>query len=140
MEPAELLLLQIRAAGLPEPETERQFVNAYGRRFRFDFAWSERLLAMEFEGGSWSSGGHTRGKHFESDCTKYNFAVLLGWKVLRVNNHMIEDGRAILLLEAALGCKSDEDVILTLAKHRCDKCLTKAEKLKRAARRLKETR
>ena len=135
MEPAELLLLQIRRCGLAEPECEAKFAKALGKFWRFDFCWWERMLAVEFEGGSWSGGAHNRGKHFESDCMKYALAALLGWKVLRVNNHMVEDGRAIRLIEIGLRPGPPFPPDLTrLARERCEKCLTKAEKLKRLAK------
>lgn len=53
------------------------------RRWRFDFAWREQLLAVEIEGGTYVNGGHNRGKKYAEDCEKYNAAVLLGWRVLR---------------------------------------------------------
>jgi hypothetical protein len=53
------------------------------RRWRFDFAWPEQLVAVELEGGIWTGGAHTRGKHYQSDCEKYNAAALRGWRVLR---------------------------------------------------------
>lgn len=94
------LAFQIKALGLPKPVTEFRFHTE--RRWRFDFAWPDRSVAVEVEGGSWSSGRHTRPLGFEMDCVKYNEAALLGWRVLRVTPNMIEDGRAITYLERAL--------------------------------------
>jgi very-short-patch-repair endonuclease len=85
---------------LPEPSREYHFWP--GRRFRFDFAWWQQKVAVEVEGGSWIGGAHTRGKHFEQDCEKYNEAGLKGWKVYRVTPRMVEDGRAIALIRRAL--------------------------------------
>lgn len=93
------LLLQIRAVGLPMPIEEHRFCK---RRWRFDLAWPDRKLAVEIEGGVWSSGRHTRGKGFTQDCTKYNEAVLLGWRVLRVTTDMVNDGTALIFVERAL--------------------------------------
>lgn len=53
------------------------------RRWRFDFADLENKIAIECEGGIWTSGRHTRGAGFSNDTEKYNQAVLLGWRVLR---------------------------------------------------------
>jgi len=53
------------------------------RRWRFDYAFPEVKVAIELEGGVWSNGAHTRGKHYISDMEKYNSAVELGWVVLR---------------------------------------------------------
>ena len=53
------------------------------RRWRFDFANLERMIAVEVEGGVWTGGRHTRGKGFEGDIEKYNCGVALGWRILR---------------------------------------------------------
>jgi len=63
-------------------KTEYRF--APPRRFRFDFALPKQKIAIEVEGGSFMKfGRHGWGKGFQSDCEKYNLAVILGWKVLR---------------------------------------------------------
>ncbi len=54
------------------------------RKWRFDSAWPEKMVAVEFEGGIWTNGRHTRGKGYENDCEKYNNALLLGWRVFRL--------------------------------------------------------
>ena len=95
------LLLHIRAAGLPEPVRELRF--APPRRWRFDLCWPAFRLACEVEGGVYSGGRHTRGSGFEADCEKYNTATLDGWRVIRVTGKMIDDGRALALLERAVG-------------------------------------
>lgn len=71
-----------RSAGIPVPDTEVQFHP--GRRWRFDYAWPESMVALEVEGGVWSGGRHTRGKGFLGDIEKYNAAASLGWRVFRV--------------------------------------------------------
>jgi len=73
---------------LPEPEREYRF--APPRRFRFDFAWPDKLIAVELEGGVWSRGRHVRGKGYESDCEKYNLAQSLGWSVYRFTAGMLD--------------------------------------------------
>lgn len=137
MEPAELLLFQIKRSGLPTPVLEFPFCTELGRKWRFDFAWPDAQFAVEYEGGSFVGGAHGRGKHFESDAMKYGIALLLGWRVLRVNSHMVEDGRALLFLTLALGRAEFIQNLQVLAKHRCEKCLTKKEKLKRLAKEMK---
>lgn len=66
---------------------EHQF--AKPRRWRFDFAHIESKTAIEIEGGTWMKGAHTRGKHYRSDCEKYNTATRDGWAVLRLTGEMI---------------------------------------------------
>jgi very-short-patch-repair endonuclease len=53
------------------------------RQWMFDFAFPEKMVAVEMEGGVFSKGGHTRGKHYSDDCWKYNEAQSLGWRVMR---------------------------------------------------------
>lgn len=74
------------------------------RRWRFDFCWVLKGVAVEVEGGTWSGGRHTTGAGFEKDCEKYNEAMLMGFKVFRFTGAMIRDGRAInTILEALNG-------------------------------------
>ena len=89
----------IRVAGIPAPEREYMF--GLPREWRFDFAWPERKLAVECEGGKWTRGRHQRPGGFEDDCEKYNRAALLGWRVLRFTGDAIESGAAIKMIEEA---------------------------------------
>jgi hypothetical protein len=101
LELEDTLAAQIRQVGLPEPVREHSFM-APARRFRFDFAWPGEMVAAEVEGGSWSNGAHTRGRHFESDCVKYSEAAIRGWQVLRFTGDMVKDGRAVQYLSTLL--------------------------------------
>lgn len=99
--------LYIRANGLPGPEMEHRFHPK--RKFRFDFAWPEQMLAVEVEGGVWGAKSrHTTGAGFSEDCVKYNEAALLGWTVLRVTADHIYDGRAIDWIRRALAVQGAE--------------------------------
>lgn len=92
-----LLMLYIRESGLPEPIREYRFHPT--RKWRFDFAWKEKKLAVEVEGGQYIRGRHNRPVGYERDCEKYNNAVMLGWKVLRFTPSMIYSGDAINCIE-----------------------------------------
>jgi len=70
----------------------REFKFCPTRRWRFDFAWPERKIAVEIEGGVWINGAHNRGAHFLSDMEKYNWATINGWRVLRYTNKTLENG------------------------------------------------
>ena len=94
------LAQQLRFSELPAPDPEHKFHPT--RLWRFDFAWPDRKIAAEIEGGTWTSGAHSRGKHFEGDCEKYNQATLLGWRVLRFTTDMVKDGRALATLKEIL--------------------------------------
>jgi len=75
----------------------------HDRDWRFDFAWPADRLAVEVDGGTFSSGRHTRGTGYEGDCEKLNEAVLRGWRVLRVTTAMVERGDALEFVERAFG-------------------------------------
>lgn len=87
------LALHIRAAKLPEPV--RWFKFHPTRKWEFDFAWPDKMIAVEVEGGVWTNGRHTRGAGFIADCEKYNAATLLGWKVFRFDGGSVKNGAAI---------------------------------------------
>ena len=98
---AELALAwQLTAAGLPESVAEYRFHSS--RQWRIDRCWPAHKVGVEIEGGTWSGGRHVRGVGFEEDCVKYAEAALLGWIVLRVTPRMVDDGRALRLIERAI--------------------------------------
>lgn len=92
---------QCELVQLPVPVTEYRF--SPPRRWRFDFAWPDRLIALECEGGVWTQGRHVRGSGFLRDAEKYNTAALLGWRLLRVTPKQIENGQALTWVERILG-------------------------------------
>lgn len=63
-----------------------------GRRWRFDWVFVSCRVAIEYEGGVFIGGGHTRGGIYGQNCEKYNAAALSGWKVLRYTAPMIRSG------------------------------------------------
>ena len=81
------LLTRIKQHEWPEPEREIRF--AHPRRWRFDLAWPNLMLAVEIHGGVYTKGRHTRGKGFERDREKMNEAQLLGWKILEFSTGQI---------------------------------------------------
>ena len=96
----DLFLHQLKTHQLPQPEREYRFHTI--RRWRFDFAWPERRLAVEIEGGTWIKSRHTTGTGFHNDCEKYNAAALLGWTVLRFDGAMVRSGQALTVVREAL--------------------------------------
>lgn len=100
-----ILLLHIKAYKLytnqySDLTTELKFCKT--RQWRFDIAWTQHMIAVEAEGGTWTQGRHTSGKGFEQDCEKYNTATLLGWKVFRFTSNQIKSGSAIQTILQAL--------------------------------------
>ena len=92
--------LQIRAAKLPTPVREFRFHPS--RKWRFDFAFVDQMIALEIDGATWTGGRHTRGSGYESDCEKLNEAAVLGWRVFRATRTMVKSGYALRLLESVL--------------------------------------
>lgn len=101
------LTKQITQAGLPEPVRELRFHP--DRRWRFDFAWPDALVAIEIDGATWTQGRHTRGKGYESDCEKLNEAALMGWQALRVTGRHVRSGQALEWLRRALSAFYDDE-------------------------------
>jgi very-short-patch-repair endonuclease len=62
---------------------QRQFKFHATRKWRFDFAWPQFMLAVEIDGGIFSRGRHVSPGGFIADCEKTNAAALDGWTVLR---------------------------------------------------------
>lgn len=75
------------------------------RRWRFDYAWPDKKIAFEIEGGTWTRSRHTTGSGYEADCEKYSVAAILGWCVVRATTTMVKDGRALQLLEQAFNAR-----------------------------------
>jgi very-short-patch-repair endonuclease len=96
----ELLERQLDDYGITDFVREHRFHDV--RRWRFDFAWLNRMLAVEVDGGTRNFGRHNRFDGFAKDCEKFNTAVLMGWRVLRFNSDMVKDETAINVIEQAL--------------------------------------
>ena len=84
---------QCQFAGLPVPVPEHRFHPT--RRWRFDWAWVEKKLAVEVNGAVYVTGRHTRGAGVEADMEKLAEAMCLGWTVLQVSSRHVRDGRAL---------------------------------------------
>lgn len=94
------LLAHMRAVGLPLPDRNWRFHP--DRQWALDFAWPDRMLAVEVEGGLWVRGRHLQPAGYEEDCRKYAEAALLGWVVIRVTGGQVQSGEALRYIERAL--------------------------------------
>jgi very-short-patch-repair endonuclease len=83
---------------------EREYRFHPVRRWRFDFAFPDEMLAVEVEGityygknkdGSMKLGRHQTGKGMENDLEKYDEAMRLGWNIYRCSQKMVTSGRAV---------------------------------------------
>ncbi len=61
--------------------TEYQFHDV--RKFRFDIAIPDKMIAIEYEGLNSEKSGHTTVTGYTKDTDKYNLATSLGWRILR---------------------------------------------------------
>ena len=73
-----------------------------GRKWRCDFAWPDRRLIVEVEGGVYTQGRHTRGSGFTKDLEKYNALTEAGWKVLRFSRREVTSGEALNVIQRVL--------------------------------------
>ena len=106
---------QLRLAGAPVPVLE--FIFHPTRKWRFDFAYPDLLVAIEVEGATWVAGRHTRGSGYEKDAEKYGEAAILGWRVLKVTSSMIKNGMALdLTLRLLESCTHGRKRITIAAK------------------------
>ena len=76
---------RLRLLGLPEPVREHRFHPE--RMWRFDLAWPEHRLAVEYDGGTYSKkpGGHSSIAGMARDREKDAHAMILGWSVIRLD-------------------------------------------------------
>jgi len=85
---------QLDAEGIPYL-CEYRF--AEGRKFRFDFAFPAKKIAVEIDGMV-----HRIRVRFLADREKGNLAILYGWRVLHVGSDAVRDGRALAILKQLL--------------------------------------
>jgi hypothetical protein len=99
----ERYIYALQAAGRFSP-LEREYQFHPQRKWRFDWAvWSNgHRIAIEYEGGVFIGGGHTRGLIYGQNCEKYNTAALMGWTVLRFTAPMIRAGMHETMIAKAL--------------------------------------
>lgn len=79
------IAMRLRFLGLPEPVREHRFHES--RRWRFDLAWPEHRLAVEYDGGTYSAapGGHSSKAGMARDREKDAHAMIAGWSVIRLD-------------------------------------------------------
>lgn len=92
--------------GFPDPATELVFHPK--RKWRLDYAWPTRMIAVEIHGGIHSGGRHTRGKGFVEDRAKMNEAALLGWTVIEATPEHVKSGQLRAWLLTAFNQDQDQ--------------------------------
>ncbi len=68
------------------PELEKEYKFCPSRDWRADYRIGDVLI--ELEGGVYTGGRHNRPKGFIDDVYKYNTAVLLGYRLIRIATGM----------------------------------------------------
>src|SRR5262245_430569 len=92
---------QLHLAGLPTPEAEVAFASP--RRWRFDWAFKDQQIAIEYQGGNYTGkGGHNTVKGLRNDYEKFSEAAIRGWLLILIDSGSVRDGRAVTWVERAL--------------------------------------
>lgn len=91
--------------GVPEPQREFKFARP-DREWRFDFAWPDRGIALEVEGGIYTRGRHVRPKGFLKDMEKYNSAAARGWLVFRCTPQTLDTLTTVEMVKLAYELRS----------------------------------
>ena len=102
-EHVEAMVNMLEWIGAPAPT--REYVFHQVRKWRFDIAWPDLMIAVEIDGGVWTQGRHTRGAGYIADCEKFAEAAVLGWVVVRFPTDWVDDGTAITYVERLLKAK-----------------------------------
>jgi len=97
----EMFALQCEQAGFPAPL--REYAAVPGRRFRWDFAWTDARVLVEINGGTHAHMGHSTGTGIARDYEKSNLAMLAGWRTFVFDRRMVEAGTALDVTAKALG-------------------------------------
>ena len=101
------LLTQIRAFKHPVPAQEVLFHPT--RKWRFDLAWPELKVAVEYQGGIFSrQASHSSISHIMRDQQKGNEAQLHGWIVIYANAATVNSGQAIDWINRAIELRKGE--------------------------------
>jgi very-short-patch-repair endonuclease len=102
--PEQELYEQLKHASLELPSPQHTFAQEIGRNWAFDYAYVDRRIAIEVEGGTRLKGGgrHNRHTGFQEDVWKYNTATKLGWRLYRFTSEDVYRGRALEFLKEIL--------------------------------------
>ena len=98
----DLFLFQLRTEGLPRPREQFKFHDT--RRWSSDFAWPDKKIIVEIEGGIWRRGGgaHSHPTNILRDIEKYNNAALLGYRLFRFSDRELKNGEAMRIMKLVL--------------------------------------
>lgn len=86
--------------GLPRPIAEYRF--APPRKWRFDYCWVDKGIALEEQGGLFVGGRHVRGAALLQEHEKLNAAALAGLRVLFASPQTIRSREMLATLTSLL--------------------------------------
>ena len=98
----EQLLQQVHLVGLPAPDREVKFHPTRG--WRFDAAWPEQQIAIEYQGGVfYRQASHSSIAGILRDYEKFTEASIAGWKLIIVTANTVNSGEALQWVMRAWG-------------------------------------
>lgn len=134
---AERFVRMLEIAGLGPFKPEHQFALSLGRKWAFDVAWPQYMVAVEIEGGIWAKdsgpacetcgqkqrGAHGSGSGIMRDIEKYNAGTILGWRIIRIptsaiNWESVRMVAALLSLVARTGQRPKPGRVMAVARAR----------------------
>lgn len=71
------------------PKLEREVRVCPERRWRADFAWPERKIFFEIDGGEFVFGRHSR--RLGADAEKLNWAQIIGWRMFKFPTSLVKE-------------------------------------------------
>lgn len=77
------LFLNYLQQQFPQAEVVKELQFQPDRKWRFDYAFPSRKIAIEIDGAIWTLGRHNRPRGYLNDMEKLNTAASMGWLVLR---------------------------------------------------------
>jgi very-short-patch-repair endonuclease len=97
----------VQAHRLPPITRKFQFARSLGRKWEADFAYPDRQLLIEVDGGIWRKGGgaHSHPMQILRDMSKGNDAAYLGYHVLRFTSDEVRNGSAVAFLIRVLSSR-----------------------------------
>ena len=78
------LFLKLLQTKFKTVEVVKEFNFHPHRKWRFDYAFPQKMVAVEVDGGIWTGGRHINPAGYINDMEKLNNAASMGWLVLRI--------------------------------------------------------
>jgi len=97
-------LAQCEKHGIPTPHYEYLFHPV--RKWRFDYAWPDKKVYLEIQGGLYNGGAHARPWGIRRDMAKSSAASGLGWRPQYCMPRELGTPAMIASLKAALSYRS----------------------------------